>query len=373
MSNRRMSLPLPICSRYLFGWFLRRGLQALAGISAVLLVFDLLAHAETVTANRSDVIWPLLRYSILRLPEIIQLILPLAVLTGALVVLAQAITRRELVILYAGGVSAYRYIRIFWAGGLVFAALALLLSEVILPTTAPLLRNWKEAGYAAGATAPTHPVRLWLHTPDGLIHVGRASDDGRTLYALRLLTNAESAVQEQGSRRYIRASEAIYLGDGQWRLQGVHVHVLKNGKQLELADQRMGLRLRPALLALLRSDLQELTAGQLLTLYRSGVHSEKPRDSYRLWLHRRAAGPVAVLVMILLAVPLGLQVTRRAQLLAGGLGCIAAGFVYVFISRFLFALGLSGALPPVVAVWSPVLLFSAAAFILLLHYHERPM
>jgi lipopolysaccharide export system permease protein len=57
--------------------------------------------------------------------------------------------------------------------------------------------------------------------------------------------------------------------------------------------------------------------------------------------------------MVLIAATFSLRMTRRGKtglMVAGG---VLVGFVLYFISDLTYALGLSGAIPPILAAWTP--------------------
>ena len=79
-----------------------------------------------------------------------------------------------------------------------------------------------------------------------------------------------------------------------------------------------------------------------------------------------------MLVMVLLGAGFCINPTRTGKssgkLIALGL---LSGLGFHFFTDFIYALGLGGRLPPLLAVWSPVILGGVLSLTLLLHSEER--
>jgi lipopolysaccharide export LptBFGC system permease protein LptF len=82
-------------------------------------------------------------------------------------------------------------------------------------------------------------------------------------------------------------------------------------------------------------------------------------------LHRKVAFPFVTIIMTLLAVPFAVTTGRRGAMYGIGVGLVLA-IVYWITLSVSGALGAGGVLPPVLAAWTPNILFGAAAGFLLL-------
>lgn len=85
----------------------------------------------------------------------------------------------------------------------------------------------------------------------------------------------------------------------------------------------------------------------------------------RVQLHNKLAYPMISLVMALVAFPFAFRLGRQGALYGIGLS-VVLGIVFIGIYAFFSTLGETAALPPLVAVWSPNLLFSLLAVYLFL-------
>jgi LPS export ABC transporter permease LptG/LPS export ABC transporter permease LptF len=85
----------------------------------------------------------------------------------------------------------------------------------------------------------------------------------------------------------------------------------------------------------------------------------------RVRLHTKLAYPMISLVMALVAFPFAFRLGRQGALYGIGLS-VVLGIVFIGIYAFFSTLGETAALPPMVAVWSPNVLFSLLAVYLFL-------
>jgi len=94
------------------------------------------------------------------------------------------------------------------------------------------------------------------------------------------------------------------------------------------------------------------------------LNGKPDAKSYLIEMHSRLALPVACLVLMLLAVPLGAD-SRRGGKSAGIVFTILLAFVYYFLTMIGTALGHQSRLPAFIAVWTANILFAAAGTFLL--------
>jgi lipopolysaccharide export LptBFGC system permease protein LptF len=112
-------------------------------------------------------------------------------------------------------------------------------------------------------------------------------------------------------------------------------------------------------------DAALMTYGQLreyITQLRLGGFNVVP---YLVALQRKIAFPFVTVVMTLLAIPFAVTTGRRGALYGIGVGIVLA-IVYWLMTAITGAIGAGGLLSPVLAAWTPNILFAAAAAYLIL-------
>ena len=91
---------------------------------------------------------------------------------------------------------------------------------------------------------------------------------------------------------------------------------------------------------------------------------------HRLHWHAILAGPLLLCAMVIIAATFSIRLTRRggAGLLAAG--GVFAGFLLYFLSDVVYAMGLSGAVPVVLAAWAPAGICALLGLTTLFHLED---
>jgi lipopolysaccharide export system permease protein len=115
-------------------------LGATAALSVMgLLVYSLGALRTIIERGQSP--WVLIEITLLSMPQLVSLILPVAVFTGALLALNRLQTENEFVVCFAGGMSRWRAISPAVRLSVVIALVSLFINLFIQPLTFRIMRN----------------------------------------------------------------------------------------------------------------------------------------------------------------------------------------------------------------------------------------
>ena len=87
--------------------------------------------------------------------------------------------------------------------------------------------------------------------------------------------------------------------------------------------------------------------------------------SLEVELHKKISLPFASIVMALVALPYAFRLGRKGTLYGVGVGLVL-GMVFFAMLAFSSTLGQTGALPPLIAVWTPNIAFLMLSLYLLL-------
>lgn len=133
-------LPMRLIDRYLLRQLLGPTLLATAALTAVALLSQSLSGLDLIVNQRQSAI-VFLKVTLLAMPQLINMVLPIAVFVAALVAMNRLHTEQEIVVCYAGGMSRWRVISpaIRLAGAI--ALFALVLNLFIQPLAAREMRQ----------------------------------------------------------------------------------------------------------------------------------------------------------------------------------------------------------------------------------------
>jgi lipopolysaccharide export system permease protein len=350
----RLSLTL---STYIGRQFLLAFASALLVIAGVILLFDVIELIRRA-AGRGDLgIAALLGMALLKLPQMVHMVMPFAVMIGAMLSFWRLTRTHELVVARASGVSAWEFL-----APVVTAAVLIGVVEVtaVNPLGAAMYARFEklqdEILLNKTGVFDLSEIGLWLREGDGarqvVVHAEDVRQESLTLHLkdvqIFLYDGPDHFAKRLSAASGILADGAFLLSDV-WSMEG--------GKPSQHLDH---VRL-PTELTLERvhdnfASPETMSFWQLPTFIaffeRAGFAATKHRMHFQALL----ASPLLYAAMVLVAALFSLKPNMRA----GGLlsrvgGGVAAGFSIYLFSKVIFAFGLSSTLPQALAAWSPAL------------------
>ena len=122
---------------------------------------------------------------------------------------------------------------------------------------------------------------------------------------------------------------------------------------------------RPQRLAIEGRDPERMTTGELQRFMQvqKARRATSRTSAYEVELLNRYAFPLIPLMVVWLAVPLGMRVSRSGPMLSIGSALLLV-VSYYFLSHFCLAAGGGGRIPAVVAAWLPNVIFTGVGTIL---------
>ncbi len=314
-------------------------------------------------------------YLLNRIPQILVLTLPMAVLLSTLLAFGRLSSQRELTALRVCGYRFWRVALPALAFGALVAGVSLALNEWVVPPTMARANGLRFQGLQTSqvlkglASAPrVLPSGEVLVLCAGSLDPARGEMQNVFLHYFR----------DGRRRREIYADRASWSGQN-WMLKGL--------RWVEFdAQQELGVEMRagqvwtplpsldllgsPAALARREPSPDEQGPRQLLARARalkaSAAGPEDLRQASRLQTvaHQKVALPVACLVFAGFGVPLGVQPYRTGVSTGFGLSLLFILVYYALMTTGML-LGEASALPPALAAWLPNLFFAAVALRLL--------
>ncbi len=356
--------PNRVLQRYLLKQFLTRTGLMIIALSFILLAFDFLSNIVNVTSHTQNLPETIFYYLALRFPSILSLAVPMGVLLATMMTLIKLVHDQEMTMFFASGMTLYYVSRILLKGALLVAAFHFLVANVLVPVTAPHLSSWAKNNYEGpppGIGSTSIPGE-WMVAGTYILNAGQISPDRKTLEDVTIIHRNQSGLMTQ----FYKAEQARFE-EGIWQLYDVTRKDLSGTEDI-LPKLSIDLQVKPKNLAI-SSNLSDLGISTLSRLARN-QETTHSNYLYSLWTQRRLAEPLASLIMVLIAMPLGFPKGRQNNILGTSFGVVAGGFVFFIIERLLFSIGETGTIPTFLAVWSPALLFSILGFWLLLYKQD---
>jgi len=350
-----MNIPITL-SLYIARHFMQAIFVALGGLMSIVILLDTVELIRR-TAGRDHIgFGTLLEMAFMKTPEMLMRILPFAVLIGGMMALTRLNKTSELTVTRAAGVSVWQFLRPAWMLALV---LGLLFIGVFNPIAAAMLGRFEqlEARHISGRPSllAISSSGLWLRDYE---IIGNEKFE-RILHALRL-SQHDTKLHKVIVFRYGRDgeflgridAESATLMKGYWRLDDLIWSVPGQAPQT-MPEARMDTTLTFEQIQDSFASPETLSFWQLPAFI--GLLEQSGFSAIRHKLHWQVtlASPLLLISMIFLGAAFSLRLPRRGGVTTLVVAGIMSGFVIYFFSDLIYALGLSGALPIILAAWAP--------------------
>jgi LPS export ABC transporter permease LptF/LPS export ABC transporter permease LptG len=291
-------------------------------------------------------------------PHLVYNLAPLGALMAALVTLGTMSKNNEIVAIKASGISLYRLAVPLFFGGLVLAATMVFLDDVYLPYAnqrQDALRNQIKGRPAQTYSAP----QRWIFGENSKIYNYDLFDPTQNLFGG--LSVIELDANSFLVKRRIFATRAKWSDtQNAWVLESGWVRDFSDGSITKY--EKFTIAAFPELTELPTYFHREVRqAFQMswreLRTYIAGLQRAGfDVSALKVQWHVKLAFPLIAPVSMLLAIPFAFLVGTRGALGGVALG-VGIGITYWIASRLLEAMGGVGQLPPLLAGWSPDIIF----------------
>lgn len=363
--------------RYFASEIYRSVLFALFAFLALFAFFDLMGELGSVGRGPYQVEHALL-YVALGLPAYAYELMPIVTLIGTIYVMAQFAARSEFTVMRASSLSMGRALRLLLRIGVVLAAITFLLGEFVAPKCNDYRENFKRLIQGSALSAEFRSG-LWakdlVRNPET-----RQVTGSRFLNARKIETDGSvrdiSLFEFDRKMRMvsrISAARGDFLGTDTWKLTSVDEITLNpeagpaTGRQPVGASHRKldSLLIRsditPDILAVMLADPKEMSAVDLAQFSRHLQENNQRSEQYEIALWRKLLYPVALLVMMVLALPFAYMQARSGGLSLKVFVGIMIGMGFHLVNNLFSHLGLLNTWPPLATAVFPSLLFLLAA------------
>lgn len=362
----------PTLSLYIGRQYLSAFVATLAVVSGIVLMFDVIELLRRASGKQAIGFFMVVEMALCKLPQMVQTLLPFAVMIGAMIVFWRLTRTRELVVTRAAGVSVWQFLAPIMI--LVFV-LGILMVSVFNPLASSLFSRYERMQDQA---------QIRLNNP-------LSFSSGFGLWLRETLGNRQTVihaqtVRQEGLSLVLGGVSIFHLEDNRFTFR----HDAKLGR---IADQRIDLDqvweivpgrpseprehiTLPTTLTISKiqdnfSSPETMSFWELPGFIRFTEESGFSAQKHRMYFQSLLASPILLCAMVLVAAVFSL----RPNLRMGGVmirlgGGVGAGFLLFFFSKVTFALGLSGTLPPSLAAWSPAMVTLLAGLSTLFHLED---
>ncbi|RZI41219.1 LPS export ABC transporter permease LptG [Herbaspirillum sp. HC18] len=370
---------MKVVHRYVSSEIIVAVIFALVAFLALFAFFDLISELPQVGRGGYQLHHAFL-YVAMGLPGYVYDLMPIAALIGTIYALAQFAAKSEFTIMRASGLSTAGAGWILVKVGIVFVLFTFLFGEVIAPASSEMRERFK---LQAQGSSVSKEFRSGLWTKDVIREHGLS---GETIGS-RFLNVKDVTTEGQlvGVQMYefdrsfhltavVSANHAEYKGDNTWRLSQVTETVFpSNATDIStvLTTRQAPARdlvseITPNILSVLFADPDRMSAYGLATYTRHLAENNQTTERYEIAFWKKLFYPLAVMVMMALALPFAYLHFR-----AGGVSLkifigIMIGVSFQLLNSLFSHLGLLNTWPPLATAVLPSLTFLLLAIAALL-------
>jgi len=351
-SNFPSIIDLYVLRRFLYFFFLILG--------AFILLFETFTFFELLDdiARHHIAFLVVIDYFRFLVPYLVYQLSPLAALVATLVTLGVLSKNNEITAFKASGISLYRLAAPLLLSGVVLAATLLILDDTYLPYAnqrQDALRNQIKGKPAQTYTRP----QRWIFGENTKVYNYDVFDPVQKLFGGLSVIELDPVTFQM--KRRVFATRAQWLeNEKAWALESGWVRDFSDGSVANYAPFKV--TSLPELVEPPTYFNREVIQAFQMSWRDLGHYIEGLRlagfdvSSLTVQWHKKIAYPLIAPVSMLLAIPFAILVGSRGAIGGIALG-VGIGITYWAIAALLEAMGGIGQLPPVLAAWSPDLIF----------------
>ncbi|MFZ4527570.1 MAG: LPS export ABC transporter permease LptG [Undibacterium curvum] len=375
---------MKILQKYFGVEIIRAVAFVMLALLALFSFFDLMKELQSVNSGSYRLLNAVF-YVLMGLPGYVYEFMPIAVLIGTIYVLAQFASNSEFTIMRSASMSTVTALTMLMKIGLIFVALTFLFGEVIAPASTKFAESMKLK--ALGASQKKE-FRTGLWTKDLIRENGLSGEiTGSRFLNVKEITPARQLRdvrvyefdKEFRLSREVTAVTADYIGKNTWRLTDVaetsfpvtlSSEDINKVKTARYPSRDVVSEVTPEILTVLFADPDRMSAVDLAAYTRHLVDNKQDSERYEIAFWKKVTYPLAILVMMALALPFAYLHVRSGGVSFKIFSGIMIGMVFYLINSLFSHIGLLNTWPPYVTALVPSVLFMGLA-LAGLRYVER--
>ena len=321
-------------------------------VTGVAFLFDTVEMLRR-SAGKTDIgIIPILQMCILKLPFLVQQLLPFCVLLGATLAFWNLARANELVVTRAAGVSVWQILAPPTAIAILVGVVQVSLFN---PLASAMLSKFEqmEARYLKRSVSllSVSSAGLWLRQSDAtgqsVIHANRVAQSDMSLSDVIIFLF-------EGDDHFIGRIDAenARLRDGYWDIRNAWISS-PNKRPYHVTTHRMDTDLTLNKILDSFASPETMSFWQLPSFIKILEKAGFAGHRHKLYWHSLLASPMLMAAMVLVAAIFALRASSRAGAAWSISGAVLCGFLLYFMSDLVYALGLSASIPALLAAWTP--------------------
>lgn len=356
-------------SAYIARHFLFWLISVFVALISIVVLFDTIEMLRRAAGKADIGISIVLSMSLLKLPHLVQQMMPFCILLAATLSFWRLARANELVVARAAGISAWQFL--FPAIGLSML-IGIGIVTLFNPFASVMLSKFEqlESRHLKRSTSFLSVSRtgLWLRqageTGQSVIHAASVSQNDVVLRDVIIFSF-------EGKDKFINRidAETAQLKPGYWDIKNAWLTAPnKSAEFVSVLKLKTDLTVNKILDSFASPQTMSFwdLPGFIKTLELAGFSGHR----HKLYLHSLLSSPLLFGAMVLVAAVFSLRVNQRTGGAIAVVCAVLSGFILYILTDVIYALGLSSSIPTLLAAWTPAGVSTLLGLSALLHLED---
>lgn len=299
-------------------------------------------------------------------PFIISMIFPLMVFIAVIFFTSKMAGRSEIVAILAGGIRFNRFLRPYLTGALLLGGFFWYATQYLIPK-ANVIRGDFQARYIDSKS--TYEIEQYYSKGSNFY----LRIDSNTIAGLRNYDTGSKSARDGFFMERLKGNQVVYnlradyikwdTATRKWSLTNVVERTINGLHETQTFSPKkeIALTVKPGEIRPDKYLKDKMTTPQLRQFIRlEELRGTEGLNDYKVERYRRDATPVSVVILTLIGAIVASRKTRGGSGLHLAIGIVTAS-LFVVMDKFSLTFSTKGNFPPLLAAWTPNLIFSAVA------------
>lgn len=339
---------MTIIDRYLLRQFAVAVLFALIAFSAVFIIIDLIENLGSFVDNNVTMV-KVVKYYLYFLPDIISLMMPVALLLASLFTVGRLTNLMEITAIKVGGISTTRILVPFMFTAFLITGFQIYFSGWVVPKANKLKAAFEATELGKYTTSGQSANLIRQDSENRMVSIGWFDGSSQRGYTISITDFKGTELIERWDARNLVWSDTTKL----WTLENGMHRTFGSSPTLKAFSSTDSLKFNFKPRDLL-NDYRNLNQ---MTFFDLDDYIESQRlagftelDKYLVTYYSKISFPFACMVVVLFGVPLSSKKKRGGLAVEFGLALLIC-FVYLALQKVAQTLGYGGDLNPLTAAW----------------------
>lgn len=350
-------LRLKLYQRYLMREVFAAIFLVLAAFLALFSFFDLINELRSVGRGGYEIGHALI-YVTLSLPGIFYELTPIAALIGTLYSLSTLARHSEITVLRASGLATRALLMTLFKVAGLLVVLTFLVGEGVVPFSERMAQELRTRAMSNIISHQGFGSGLWVKDGRSFINIRQATPDAELLGVRIYQFDEQNAL-----RSVTEAKRATFSPPDQWQLDDVVRTVIneESSSVEQLESQSWHSAVNPDLLSVLLVQPERMSLFGLVNYTQHLMSNHQKTERYEIAIWKKLIYPLAVLVMVTLALPFGYSHDRVGGVSLKIFTGVMIGILFYMLNGLFSNLGAINSWPPFASAIAPSALFMLAA------------